>query len=155
MQGPGFGYLIGGAGSALRGGLERELKPLGISAAQWPILEAASRGEATTLTELTRIIPIDAASISRQIEKLRAKGLISRRRSARDRRSVRLELTAAGKALVPQLAERVEANNQRFLAGISQEEQALLKSLLVRILNNTATPTAEGREPTPLDQPKA
>ncbi len=110
-QAQAFGYSIDGAGSALRSGLERELKPLGITAAQWPNLEAASRGEATTLTELARTIPIDAASISRQIEKLRAKGLISRRRSSRDRRSVRLELTEAGRTLVPELAARGEANN--------------------------------------------
>ena len=132
----GIGYLMGGVSSALRSGLERELKPYGITAAQYPILEAAFNGEANTLTELASIIPVDAAFISRQIEKLRLKGLLSRRRSTRDRRSVRLELTEAGRALVPELAQCVEKQEARFLGGISDDEQATLNSVLERILAN-------------------
>ena len=94
------------------------------------------QGEANTLTGLARVIPVDAAAISRQVDKLVAKGLVRRRRLSRDRRTVRLELTEAGRTLAPELAKCVHANNARFLTGISADEQAALIATIEKMLTN-------------------
>ena len=79
---------------------------------------------------------MDAAAISRQLDKLTDKGLVRRRRLRSDRRTVRIELTEEGRDLVPKLAPRVQVNNANFLTGISGEEQSALIDVLQRMLKN-------------------
>ena len=139
-----LGFLVGSLASAMRTGLDRELASFNISSAQWAILEACHEGEADTLTGLSRVIPIDSASISRQVERLARAGLVQRRRSTRDRRLVRLSLTAAGSRLVPALAQRVQGNNAKFLAGIAEDEQQAVMRTLQRMLDNATEAVYDG-----------
>ncbi len=129
-----LGYWVGTLGSAMRKGLEDELAPMGVTPGQWVILEAAFSGNADTLSGLARIIPVDAAAISRQLDKLQQRGLVRRRRLRSDRRTVRIELTDAGRELVPKLTPRVEANNLRFLSGITTDDQALFVETIKKML---------------------
>ena len=123
----------------MRKGLEEELAQFDVTPAQWAILEAASGGEANTLTALARIIPVDAAAISRQLDKLQKNGLVRRRRLRSDRRTVRIELTEAGRDLVPRLTPCVQANNVMFLSGVSAEEQAAFTEIIQKILRNAGS----------------
>ena len=116
--------------------MDRELAPFEVTPAQWAILEMCYRGEANTVSGLARVIPVDAAAISRQLDKLRAKGLIRRRRLSQDRRSVRVDLTEAGRALVPKLAPCVHTNNATFLKGLTEIEQTSLTSVIQKMLMN-------------------
>ena len=109
---------------------------MGVTPCQWAILEAAFYGNANTLTALARIIPVDAAAISRQLDKLQKSGLVRRRRLRSDRRTVRIELTEKGRDLVPKLETRIQDNNARFLAGVSETEQAAFTEIIKRMLNN-------------------
>ena len=138
-----LGYLVGTLASAMRKGLEDELAPMRVTPAQWVILEAAFSGNADTLTALARIIPVDAAAISRQLDKLQQRGLVRRRRLRSDRRTVRIELTDAGRELVPKLAPRVEANNRRFLSGITTDEQSAFTEIIQKMIQN-AGPASDG-----------
>ena len=136
-----LGYWVGSLASAVHKGLGEELAPLGVTPGQWAILEAAFDGNANTLTGLARIIPVDAAAISRQLDKLKDKGLVRRRRLRSDRRTVRIELTEAGRDLVPKLAPRIQANNDRFLSGISVGEQAAFTVIIKKMLKNAGCAT--------------
>lgn len=123
-------YLVRTLSSAMRTGLDRELASFNISSGQWAILEACREGEADTLTSLSRVIPLDSASISRHVDRLVRVGLIHRSRSTRDRRRVRLSLTDEGNRLVPEMTRRVQANYAQVLAGIAEHEQeAMLRTL--------------------------
>ena len=130
----GVGYWVGSLASAFRKGLEHELEPFQVTPAQWAILEMCYRGEANTPSGLARVIPVDTAAISRQLDKLKDKGLIQRRRSARDRRSVTVRLTEEGRALVLKLAPCEHANNAKFLRGLNNEEQIALISIIQKML---------------------
>ncbi len=131
-----LGYWVGSLSSAIGKGAGDELAPLGVTTCQWAILEAAYFGNANTLTALARIIPVDAAAISRQLDKLQKNGLVRRRRLRSDRRTVRIELTEAGRELVPKLETRVQANNARFLIGVSAEEQSVFTEIIKKMLEN-------------------
>ncbi|MDE2869462.1 MAG: MarR family transcriptional regulator [Chloroflexota bacterium] len=139
-----LGYLVGSLASAMRIGLDRELAPFNISSAQWAILDACHEGEADTLTSLSRVIPLDSASISRHVDRLVRVGLVHRSRSTRDRRLVRLSLTDAGNRLVPELAQRVQANNAKFLAGITKREQEAMMRTIRRMLESAQAAVYEG-----------
>ena len=109
---------------------------MGVTPGQWAILEAAFAENANTLTALARIIPVDAAAISRHLDKLGDKGLIRRRRLRSDRRTVRIELTEAGRDLVPKLAPLVQANFARFLSGATPDEYAVFIEIIRKMLES-------------------
>ena len=134
-----LGYWVGSLASAIGKGAGEELAPMGVTPCQWAIMEAAFYGNANTLTALARIIPVDAAAISRQLDKLQKSGLVRRRRLRSDRRTVRIELTEAGRDLVPKIAPRIQANNDRFLAGVSAREQAAFTEIIQKMLENAAS----------------
>ena len=131
-----LGYWVGSLASAIGKGAAEELAPMGVTPCQWAILEAAFFGNANTLTALARIIPVDAAGISRQLDKLQKRGLVRRRRLRSDRRTVRIELTEAGLDLVPKLAPRVQANNRRFLSCVTTAEQAAFIEIIRKMMQN-------------------
>ncbi len=98
----------------MRKGLEGELVPMGVRPRQWGILEATFSCNADTLTALARIIPVDAAAISRQLDKRQQRRLVRRRRLRSDHRMVRIELTAPG--LLPPLPQLL-VDGFRLYAG--------------------------------------
>ena len=132
----GLGYWAGLLSVSLVRSLGRELAPSNITPVEWAILEVCGRDEANTPTGLARLIPVDQAAISRQLDKLKDKGFIQRRRSRTDRRSVRVELTQVGRELVASLTPLVEANNAKHWGGMSDEEQAALINTIQTMLKN-------------------
>ena len=132
-------YWVGSLASAIGKAAGEELAPMGVTPCQWAILEAAFYGNANTLTALARIIPVDAAAISRQLDKLQKNGLVRRRRLRSDRRTVRIELTEAGRDLVPKLGPRIQASNARFLSGITKVEQAVFTEIIQKMLKNAGS----------------
>jgi DNA-binding MarR family transcriptional regulator len=74
--------------------------------------------------------------MTRMIDRLEAKGLISRRRCPDDRRLVKLELTEAGLAALPRLRECSVRVLNHFLRGFTQAEARQMESFLGRMLQN-------------------
>jgi DNA-binding MarR family transcriptional regulator len=70
------------------------------------------------------------------VDRLEAKGLISRRRCPDDRRLVKLELTETGLAALPRLRECSVRVLNHFLRGFTQAEARQLESFLDRMLYN-------------------
>ena len=75
------------------------------------------RGQADTVGQMSNLMPVDAASISRHTNKLVDIGLLRRRRLRSDRRTVRLSLSDKGKELVPQDGGAGEARQRVAYAG--------------------------------------
>ncbi len=132
----GLGFWVGTLSSAMKNSLNRRLEPFDITSAQWAILETCYEGEANSVSTLCRYIPVDAAAVSRQVDRLVAKGLVQRRRRTKDRRTVRITLTAAGRELVPRIAPLAYANNDQFLKRLDSTEQLDLMRMLQKILGN-------------------
>lgn len=74
-----------------------------------------------------------APNITRLVDKLEAKGLLTRTRSTTDRRVVRLQITQAGLDLVGRLEGPVDACIADAMKALSVEELAELRTLLDRL----------------------
>jgi DNA-binding MarR family transcriptional regulator len=113
------------------------LAPYGVTLIQFGMLNYCFRGQADTATGLADLIPIDAASLSRNVDKLVKTGLLQRRRSQSDRRVVNLELTDEGTALVREVTHIVREVNAVLLSGVSQEEKRCLMGVVRKIAANS------------------
>ena len=117
---------------------DKRLAPLEMSAAQYIIVAnlATGPGEPKSAADLCKVISYDAGAMTRMLDRLEAKGLIRRTRSAQDRRLLNLELTEEGRAAFPRMREISMSNANRFLRGFSKAEARQLEGFLNRMLEN-------------------
>src|SRR5215471_16712226 len=136
-----FGLVLGGGsllnqvGRELRTAVDAQLAPLGLTAQQASLLTLAAR-RPTSPNELLEEVGVDTAGMTRLLDRLAAKGLVERARHPDDRRSVVIELTPAGRALVPLLPPVFGRVTKALLAGFSAPEIEQLSAMLLRILAN-------------------
>ena len=116
--------------------LDRELAQFDISAAQLMVLASVADRGADSASGLCKSISYDPGAMTRMIDRLQQKGLVRRIPSAEDRRAANLELTAAGRALYPQLIAAKETVQAQFVRGFSAEDVGKLEKLLNRMLEN-------------------
>jgi DNA-binding MarR family transcriptional regulator len=77
---------------------------------------------------------IQASHLVRYLDETERRGLVGRERDPDDRRRQRVAITAAGEALLTQLAPAVEHAEQDLLKALSPDERATLTALLDRVL---------------------
>jgi DNA-binding MarR family transcriptional regulator len=130
------GYLVARVRASLFAAVDREMAPLGVSAAQFVILLNVAQQRASCAADLAREQSTDTGSMTRMIDRLVRKGLLRRARDAKDRRVVRLELTEAGRRLARRLPAVAVKVLNHHLRGFSGAEFEQLKSLLRRMLAN-------------------
>jgi DNA-binding MarR family transcriptional regulator len=118
---------------------EAAMRPYGLTSVQWAPLMIISRGGNPTAASLARDLNTDTGAMTRMLDRLEAKGLLMRTRSATDRRVVELTLTEQGRELTTQIPHHLAAVYNSHLAGFSQEEFSQLKQLLRRIIANRDT----------------
>lgn len=132
-----IGYLMKLALSALRRRLDRRMAEHDLTGVQMLPLFLIGRGVCGTAAELARRNDIDAGATTRLLDRLEAKGLLRRSRSAQDRRVVQLELTAAGRAIADQIPYALADTLNEALRDFSATEVETLRSMLRRIVANT------------------
>jgi DNA-binding MarR family transcriptional regulator len=114
--------------------MDAALKGLDITSQQMGILMSMKRGAASTPLELSKRLGIDTGLMTRMLDKLEAKGLLARSRSADDRRVVNLTLTEEGKeraARTPEIALQVlNARLNTFTATEFEELCRLLRKFV-------------------------
>lgn len=86
-----------------------------------------------TQIELGRAIARDKSTVTPLVRSLEQDGLIERRPSERDRRSVTLRLTAAGKEVTDSLYAHAREHDRKLDALVGLENKAALIGLLQKI----------------------
>jgi DNA-binding MarR family transcriptional regulator len=76
---------------------EEALRPLGLRATQWTILQALSRAGEVSQGRLGQMLAMDSTSLTRTLAIMRRAGWISEQRGE-DRRERRIRLSSAGQA---------------------------------------------------------
>jgi DNA-binding MarR family transcriptional regulator len=132
-----IGYLIKQLAHTIGRELDRRMTEIGLTDAQWKPLLLLQHGGCTTAVDLSRIACHDAGSVTRLLDRLEAKGLVQRVRSAEDRRVVNLELTDEGKKIAAQVPQIIVELANEVLKDFSQSEFEQFTNLLTRALANT------------------
>jgi len=110
--------------------------PEGITPQQYNvlrILRGAGAAGLPTLEIAARMIE-RAPGITGLIDRLAAKGLVSRERAAEDRRTVVVRITPAGSQLLKRLDRPMDAADAGAFATLARKDQAALVALLNRVL---------------------
>ncbi|MBS1814789.1 MAG: MarR family transcriptional regulator [Acidobacteria bacterium] len=103
-----------------------------IAVAEWVLLRELFNAAAEP-SALAERIGMTRGAITKIVDKLVAKGFAQRVSREDDRRFQRVELTAAGKKIVPILAEIADANDAACFAGLHKSERTQLIALLKKL----------------------
>lgn len=129
------GYWLNRLRMQVHQGFEARLAVYDVTIAQWCILLTLYNEEAASITELSKFIEVDKASISRVVDRLLNKGLVTHQQGA-DRRSGHIQLTSGGRELVPLLMQAAEDNEQQFFGHLAPEETEQLRQLFYKLFLN-------------------
>jgi MarR family transcriptional regulator, organic hydroperoxide resistance regulator len=114
------------------------LHGVGLSAGQELLLMLLWDKEPRTQAELTREMAIEPPTTSKMLSRLERAGLIARKRSESDRRTVLVTLTDAGRALEEPVNAAWRTLEQDTVEALTPEEQDTLLVLLKRVLESVA-----------------
>lgn len=98
----------------------------GVSAPKLSALSVLTFGGPTSLSGLARAEQVTPATMSKLVSDLVAEGLVAKRADREDKRGVRIEVTAKGRALMEEGRRRRLTLLQKRLAKLSRDERALL-----------------------------
>jgi DNA-binding MarR family transcriptional regulator len=131
-----LGYLIGNLRRALLEAMDRAFAPQGVTAPQAIVMFQIANGMAEHAADFCRNLSYDPGAMTRLLDRLEAKGLVRRVRSAKNRRNVRIELTPAGRGALPHLGLAAFAVFDVFLRGFTKTERRQVFGFLKRMLAN-------------------
>ncbi len=106
------------------------VRAAGLPVAQWRILASLSGGEPLPVGRLAQIVLAPQPTVTRQLDRMAAKGLVERVAHASDRRLTLACITPQGEALAQGLIASARAHERRVLSPFGRERAALLKVVL-------------------------
>ena len=86
--------------------------------------------------DLERKLRLKPSTVNGIVDRLEAKGYVSRRASPQDGHVRLVSLTEAGRSKVQDFHVIVEETERRFTASLSEQERGQLRKLLSRIIEN-------------------
>ena len=124
----------------------------GLTLAQMIVLEIVAEDDRTTPKEIARRSGVSRATITSLIDKLEARGFVTRRRSEQDRRLIRVTATEAGRTLLANAPNPLYAAFSARFESLPEWEQLMLLSALERVAGLMNAETVEALPPA--DEPR-
>jgi len=108
----------------------------GITVDQWVLLKLIDESEALSQKELAAKSFRDPASITRSLDILEKKDLITRMNVSGNRRSYSIHLSVQGMKFVAKNMELINAQRAKSIEGFTHDETSKLLSMLLKLQKN-------------------
>jgi DNA-binding MarR family transcriptional regulator len=128
--------LVFHLGRQLRTALDRRLTSHGLTSQQAALLLLSRLLREPNPNKMAERLGTDTAGMTRLIDRLEKKGLIFRKTSPEDRRSIVIVLGPKSKHMLPRLIPEFRDVEDSVLDGFSKHEVGQLTSMLRRLLKN-------------------
>lgn len=116
--------------------LNDRLRPLGLSAGQFPVLMLLANEQNITQETLVRHYHLDKGTIARAVKKLEDAGYIRRIIDPGNRRAVRLFLTEKGERALPALHAINRAWEALAFSGLTAQDRKTCRNLMRAVTLN-------------------
>ena len=131
-------YLV----NVLASRLSRELasvyeKRFGISIPEWRVIAHLSQNRNVSVREIHERVDMDKAKVSRAAARLEGAGIIEKKVNGADWRLVELQLTKKGRKMFAEIEPLALAYEQDQLSRLSRKEQASLRAIVDKLLEET------------------
>lgn len=112
----------------------RKLESSGVTVAEWVVLrEMYGSGGTTSPSAVAELTGLTRGAVSKLIERLLQKGLLTRTEASGDRRFQDIKLTFKAVSLVPKLAGLADRNDEEFFSVLTSAERKTLTEILKKM----------------------
>ena len=118
----------------MRGNQERFAAYIGVSVPQYMMMIVLEDAPGSSVREIASRVEVSSQFVTLEIGRLVDKGLVEKRDSEADRRSVLLNLSSAGQALMSELAPLRRRTNDLMFGSLSGEQTATLHEIVATLL---------------------
>jgi DNA-binding MarR family transcriptional regulator len=132
-----FGAMVSITGRGRFIFLNNRLRPLGLSAGQFPVLMLLAKEQNIMQENLVRYYHLDKGTIARAVKKLEDGGFIRRIIDPVNRRAVRLFLSEKGEQAAVELQAIDREWEEHICKGLSQKKRETLYSLMRTVAQNS------------------
>ena len=112
----------------------RKLLASGATVAEWVVMREMFDDEEISPGVVAERIGMTRGGVSKLVDRLVGKKIITRRDRSDDRRYQSIALTAAGRRLLPQLAALADRNDEEFFHPLSTGERAALIAMMKKLV---------------------
>jgi DNA-binding MarR family transcriptional regulator len=112
----------------------RKLLASGVTVAEWVVMREMFDDEETSPGVLAERIGMTRGGVSKLVDRLVTKKLVTRRDRSDDRRFQSIALTAAGRQVIPELAALADQNDEAFFHPLTDEERAALIATMKKLV---------------------
>ena len=123
----------------------RKLEASGVTVAEWVVLREMYGKEKLAPSAVAESTGLTRGAISKLVDRLLAKKLLTREEDGDDRRYQVIALTERGRQLVPKLATKADENDAEFFSSLSKNEREALVATLKKLVR------ANGLRKVPVD----
>ncbi|WP_296898954.1 MarR family transcriptional regulator [uncultured Megamonas sp.] len=116
--------------------LNNEIYTADVYSSEWSVLKMVKEHDMISQLELSNMLNVEPAAISKTIKKMEEKNLVERKR-LQGKREKYIFLTNHALEIYDFLQEKVSQHRIKALKGLSQEERFALFKLMRRIYDNT------------------
>ncbi|MCE8008207.1 MarR family transcriptional regulator [Aestuariivita sp.] len=127
-------YLLAAVSDRASGQFHAHVRAHGLRAPEWRVLACLADEDGAMVTELARLSLLEQSRLTKIIDQMAARGLVSRRADPVDARRVRVFLTHQGRAQAVGLVADARAHEARLLALLTEEEAGAIKPVLRALL---------------------
>lgn len=121
-----LGYWLRFVSNHVSHGFRKKVESRGVSVSEWVLLRQVYGAEAPSAGSIASALGVTKGAVSKIVTRLEERKLLTRAPSEGDRRHQRLELTADGRRLVPELARLADQNDAEFFGHLPKSERAQL-----------------------------
>ena len=129
-----LGYWLRYASNQVSQAFARKVLAREVTVAEWVTLRVLFEHEALAPSVLADRLGMTRGAISKLVDRLVAKALVTRTTDERDRRYQELAITAAGRALVPELALLADQNDAEFFGHLTASDRAAMTRIMQDIV---------------------
>jgi DNA-binding MarR family transcriptional regulator len=128
------GYWLRYVSNHVSHAFTRKVETQGVTVAEWVLLREMLDAGAANPSLLADKLGMTRGAVSKLVSRLCRKELAERASSDGDRRYQTVKLTAAGKRLVPVLAQLADENDREFFGHLTPEETSWLVGIFEDIV---------------------
>ena len=114
-----------------------ELENQDMTVAEWRVMLTLAQHQNASGQEITGRWAMDKMAVNRAISSLDQRGLIRKMRSNEDRRTINLQLTAAGRKMYDALLPMANDRYHELLSGLDKNEEKQLRQTLLKLITHT------------------
>ena len=131
-----FPYLIARVGVRMAELFAKRLESFGVTLPMYRVMAALWQRGGQRLGDLSQMTSVEISTLSRLVGVMQRRGLLSRTRPDSNARTVEINLTKSGCALVEQLIPLAQRHEEVGLQGFAADEVDILKKNLNAVYRN-------------------